>query len=270
MIMDVNAIKQLFVKHKKKIGGFFVAVVLMMLVLYLGWLITLVYPVILFFVFRYIGIKKPMSRVALGVGGIVVGTIIFFGIFSVLWADIPSHSFESSDNMLKATVEPYTTSDYQKNFTISVVYNAPTNATLSYEIKDAFTLVTIKDGKVAGSIKGNTTKYTISVFLDEGVYFMNLSINNTYVIVELIKEKPSGLFQLLFFNQGIMAMGIVSALYVMLTYAIHITKAGAMRVGGYQPPRKESEKESDKNEENQGVQEPKTEESKEDEKQSDG
>ncbi len=216
----------LFKSQKKQIIAFFLSILVVIACFYGGWILVVLSPVIVFLVFKFLKVWKSKERVAYGLPAIIIAVALFMLIYAYQVSDIPSQKFYSGDNLMEITVSPYTTTDFSKNFSIQVIYSKATNSTLHYEIWDSIHNQLIDSGNLSGIIKDNKTYYSLTRSLGEGIYSLNFKVNNDVVYGEMIKEKPEKLYQYFMYYSGFMIIGLLSILYLLFIFGVHIIRRG--------------------------------------------
>ena len=220
-------------KYEKQLMAFGISVLITIGCFFAGWLLIIISPIIIFLIFKILKVWKTKERLVYGIPAIIIGILIFFLIFSYQMSDISSQTF-SGDN-ISLTVKPYSTSNFNKNFTMDIIYKNATNSTLHYEVRDSLSNKTVATGELTGEIKNNKTHYRINLNLGKGIYSMKLNVENHTLYGEMIKEKPNDLFYYFIYFSGIYIMFILSALYGLFIFGVHIVRRGrdmmAMRYG---------------------------------------
>ncbi len=219
--------------YEKQFIGFGISILITIGCFFAGWLLIIISPIIIFLIFKALKVWKTKERLVFGISAILIGILIFFLIFSYQMSDISSQTF--SEGSINAVIKPYSTSDFDKNFTIEVVYKNATNSTLHYDVKDSFSNKTVSSGELVGKILNNETHYKFNLTLGRGIYSLKLSVEDHILYGEMIKEKPNDLFYYFIYFSGIYIMFILSALYGLFIFGIHIVRRGrdmmAMRYG---------------------------------------
>ncbi len=221
--MNVDIIS-LLKSQKKQIIGFFLALLVEIACFFGGWILIILSPVIVFFVFKLLKVWKNKERVAYGLPAIIAGVAIFMLIYAYQVSDIPSQRFMEEN--LELVVEPYTTTDYSSNFSFQVVYHKITNSTAVYEIKDVIRNKVVDSGNISGAYKNNATYYTLTESLGEGIYSVKFTVNGNTVYGEVIKENPEKLYQYFMYYTGIMIIVLLSILYLLLLFGVHLIRRG--------------------------------------------
>ncbi len=223
--MNVDIIS-LFKSQKKQITAFFLALLVEIACFFGGWILIILSPIVVFFVFKLLKVWKNKERVAYGLPAIIIGVAIFMLIFAYQMSDTPSQRFISPDKDLELTVKPYITSNYSSNFTFEVIYKGVTNFTMQYEIRDEINNRIIEIGNISGITKNNATHYTLTKDLGEGIYLLKFQVNKTEVEGEVIKATPGKLYQYFMYYSGIMIIALLSILYLLLLFGVHIIRRG--------------------------------------------
>jgi len=212
-----------FKDYKMHILAFIVSIGIMFGSMHL-WILTIAAPVFIFLVFHFLKVWKTKQRLVLGVPAIVIGVILFFLVFSYTVANMPTGSFENDD--LKATISPFSTSNMNAKFNVTVVYGDITNHTLGYEVKDIYSGLVIERSEVVGNVTGNSTVFSFSLDLPQGIYNITFKVENSTLSISAIKEDPMSLFNIYVMGPGLYLSLLLSALYSLLIFGIHVMRKG--------------------------------------------
>ncbi|OYT59348.1 hypothetical protein B6U71_02860 [Euryarchaeota archaeon ex4484_178] len=212
-----------FKDYKMHILAFVVSIGIMFGSMHL-WILTIASPVFIFLVFHFLKVWKTKQRLLLGVPAIIIGVILFFLVFSYSVANMPTGSFENDD--LKATISPFSTSNMNAKFNVTVVYGDITNHTLGYEVKDMYSELVIERSEVVGNVTGNSTVFSFSLDLPQGIYNITFKVENSTLSISAIKEDPMSLFSIYVMGSGIYLSLLLSALYSLLIFGIHVMRKG--------------------------------------------
>jgi hypothetical protein len=188
------------------------------------WILTIAAPVFIFLVFHFLKVWRTKQRLALGVPAIILGVMLFFFVFSYTVANMPTGNFEN-DN-LKATISPFSTSNMNAEFNVTVIYKGITNHTLGYEVKDIYSGLVIQRSEVAGNVSDNSTIFKFRLDLPQGIYNITFNVENTTLSISAIKEDPMSLFSIYVMGPGIYLALLLSALYSLLLFGIHVMRKG--------------------------------------------
>jgi len=194
------------------------------------WTLTILSPIFVFIVLKFLKIWKSKERLLIGIPAIFVGIILFFAVFSYEISDVPIQNFESSSHSIKATVIPYSSQNtFQKTY-INVTYNGITNSTLKYRVEEAKKKIVVVSGEVKGNISGNVTEYTVALNLKKGVYAVNLTVGNDTLIVSALRLNTWDIFILYLYFPGMYLMFLLSSLYALFIFGVHIIRRGQKKV----------------------------------------
>ncbi len=198
------------------------------------WLLTILSPIFVFLILKLFKIWRSKERLAIGVPAIALGIMLFFGVFSYQISDISVQHFENYTHTLKATVVPYSTQDISRTVYINTTYSKPTNGSLSYVVQEARQKKVVTFGEVKGNISGNVTEFHLALQLPKGVYAINLTVDNESMIVSTLREGPWDLFILYLYFPGLYLILLLSSLYALFIFGVHIIRKGQKKVGLYE------------------------------------
>ncbi len=210
-------------KYKMHILAFAVSTGIMFGSMHL-WILTIASPVLIFLVFHFLKVWKTKERLLWGIPAIVLGIVLFFFVFSYTVANMPTGSFENDG--LKAEIEPFSTSDMEKEFKITVVYKGVTNHSLGYQVMDIYSGLVVDRSQVEGNVTDNTTVFHLSLNLPKGIYNITFSVENATLSISAIKEDPMSLFNIYMLGPGVYLSLLLSALYALLLFGIHVMRKG--------------------------------------------
>ena len=186
------------------------------------WILTIISPVFVFLIFKFLGVWKSKERGIYGSIAIIIGIMLFFLAFSYHVSDVPQGSFTKDG--FKVTIEPYSTTNMNAQFNITTRYNETTNSSLNYSVMDQTMHRVVERGNVSGIVKDNATFYYIQLNLSKGIYTINLSVNNKTILISAVKETPTALFGRYVRGPGLWLSLLLVSLYVLLIIGIHITR----------------------------------------------
>ncbi len=210
-------------KYKMQLLAFGISIAIMFGSMHL-WILTIASPVFIFLVFHFLKVWKTKERLAWGIPAVAIGIILFFFIFSYTVADMPTGNFENDD--LKATIEPFSTSDMDSVFKVTVIYKGVTNHSLGYEVMDIYSGLVVQRSEVFGNVSHNTTIFHINLDLPKGVYNITFSVENATLSISAIKEDPMSLFSIYMLGPGVYLTLLLAALYSLLIFGIHVMRKG--------------------------------------------
>ncbi len=187
-----------------------------------GWFLTVLAPIFVFLVFKLLYVWKTKERLALGITALIIGTLLFFFIFSYQVSDVEMQKFTSGG--MEITIKPYSSMDFNKSATIQVVVPMATNSTLYYEVNSTATKQAIEKGYVNGTISGNVTRYIFNVSMSEGIYFVKFVVDERVGYGEIIRETPNKLFNYFLTSSGGYVIGLLIILYVLFVFGIHLVR----------------------------------------------
>ena len=216
-----------FERYRKQIIAFTASFLATAGCFFVGWILIIISPVIVFIIFKVLKVWKSKERIGYGIPAIIIGSLLFFAIFAYQMTDIPSQKF--TDENMSGVIKPYSTSDFEKDFNVEITYKNTTNNTLHYVVNDALSNEEILEGDVTGEIKNNETKYKFNITVEKGIYLMRVYIGNdtnNSLYLEMIKEKTSDFFYYLLYFSGVYVISILSVLYGLLIFGVHIIRRG--------------------------------------------
>ena len=186
---------------------------------FVGWILTVISPIIVFLIFKFLKVWKNRERLAYGIPAIIIGVVLFFFIFSHQVANVDMQTFSMGD--LQVKVHGYSSTDFNKIATLEVVYAHATNSTLYYVVNNTITGHVVESGAVNGTIKDNKTYYRFSLNTTEGIYNVKITVNNALIYGEIIRETPDKLFQYFIYFSGFAIMALLSILYGLFIFGVH-------------------------------------------------
>ncbi len=205
------------------------------------WILTILSPIFVFLVLKFLKIWRSKERLVIGIPAIFLGIMLFFAVFSYQISEVPKQHFSTLDNSLEVTVSPYITSDFSKRVYINATYEKGTNSSLSYVVRDMHDRKVISFGEVEGNVSGNITSYHLILNLTKGIYAINLTVENTTLVVAALKAKTLDIFLLYLKTPGVYLMVLLSSLYALFIFGIHIIRKAQKKGMVYE---KKKEKES--------------------------
>jgi len=212
-------------KYQMHIIGFIVAILAVFASMYV-WLLTIISPIFVFLILKFFKIWRSKERLMVGIPAILIGIILFFGVFSYQISDISTQNFENSTHTLKATVVPYSTEDASKAVYINTTYSKPTNSSMSYIVKEAKDQRVLTSGEVKGNVLDNVTEFHLTLKLPKGIYAINLTVENETITASALRETTFEIFRLYLYFPGLYLMFLLSSLYALFVFGIHIIRRG--------------------------------------------
>lgn len=208
--------------QKMQILSFVIAILVVTGSFFVGWLLTVLSPIFVFLIFKFLKVWKNKERLAYGIPAIIIGVILFFFIFSHQVANVESQQFTMGD--LDVKIIGYSSTNFTKPAEVDVVYAHATNASLHYVVNNTITGKVLDSGYVNGTIKNNKTYYSFTVNTTQGIYNVKIMVNNALVYGEIIRENPDQLFKYFIYFSGIYVMAILSILYGLFIFGVHIIR----------------------------------------------
>ncbi len=190
------------------------------------WLLTVSSPFFIFLVFKMFGVWRTKERVVYGVPAIILGVMLFFLAFSFHVVGIPQGDFENENHTLHATIVPYSTENPGEEFDITVNYSGATDRELLFSVRDVQSGIIVDRGSVEGIVEGNKTIYNFTINPDPGLYDITLSVGNESLVISAVKTTPTNLFLVYMRTSGLMISMLLTGLYLLLLYGIHVVRVG--------------------------------------------
>ncbi len=190
------------------------------------WVLTVSSPFFLYLVFKMLGVWKTNERIIYGVPAIILGVLLFFLAFSVHIMGTPQGDFRSEDGSIHAIIKPYATDDMSRSFQIEVTYRGVTEESLGYKVEDIFSKRIVERGEVQGEVQGNLTKFSFQINPPKGLYDITLSVGNKSFVISAVKTTTLDLFWIYLKSSGLMISMLLTGLYLLLMYGIHVVRTG--------------------------------------------
>ena len=198
------------------------------------WLLTVSSPFFVFLVFKMLKVWKTKERIVYGVPAIILGIMLFFLAFSFHIVGTPEGYFISQDGSMEATITPYSTDDPAQNFTVEVLYKNITDKDLNFQVKDVLSGYIVARGSVEGVVSNGSTLYRFTIEPDMGLYDITLSVGNEIMVISALKTTPMHLFGIYLKTSGLMISMLLTGLYLLLMYGIHVVRTGYKLGGKYE------------------------------------
>lgn len=219
-------------KYKLHIIGFIVAIFAVFATLYVRiWALIILSPIFVFLILKFFKIWKSKERLMVGIPAILIGIILFLGVSSYEISNTLVKNFENRTHTLKATVIPYSTEDLSKLVYINTTYTRQTNSSMSYIVKEVKEQRILKSGEVKGNVLGNVTEFHLTLKLPRGIYAINLTVENETITTWVYRETTFEIFRFYLYFPGLYWMLLLSSLYTLFIFGIHITRIGQKMVG---------------------------------------
>ncbi len=207
-------------KYWRQVAAFLISLGVVVGSFFAGWLFTVLSPLFVFLVFKFIGVWKNKERITYGLAAIILGIILFFFLFSYQMADVPVQKYSYGN--YEITISDYSTPDASVPAHVTVIYKTGVNATLHYEVVNTETKKVYTHGYVWGNITNNKTSYTFNVSVPKGIYFLKLEIgNDTAYGGEILRADHGMLFHYFLFMSGSYVIVLLSILYSLLIFGVH-------------------------------------------------
>ncbi len=209
-------------KYKRPIS-FVIAILVVTGSFFAGWLLTVLSPIFVFLVFKFLMVWKTKERLGLGIPAIIIGIVLFFFIFSYQVANVEMQEF--SNNGVEIKIVPYSTTDFNHSAKIDVTVNEATNEPLYYQINNTVTGKTVASGSVNGTVSNGHTHYTFTVNPGKGIYAVKIIAHNKPPVYgEIIRERPNQLFQYFIYYSGGYIIVLLSILYSLFIFGVYIIR----------------------------------------------
>ncbi len=187
-----------------------------------GWLLTVLTPLFVFLIFKFLKVWRNRERLAYGLAAIIIGTMLFFFIFSHEVANVDTQKFGRGNLTVKIT--GYSSTDFNKPAVVDVIYKGKVNTTLYYEVNRTTDGSMVKSGYVNGTVQNGETHYHFTLNVTEGIYYVKIVVNKDVVYGEVLRETPDNLFVNFIKFSGLYVIGILGVLYSLFIFGVYMIR----------------------------------------------
>ena len=117
-----------------------------------GWITMLTSPLFVFLVFKFLGVWRNKERAIYGSSAIAVGAVIFLLVLSQQMANVEVQEFDSYTGNYHIKIQPFATTDFDRETSIVITYHNETNQPLRYEIKSVYDGSEYASGYLNGTV----------------------------------------------------------------------------------------------------------------------